>query len=98
MNSRGLLIGAATVAFIVSGCGHVNETESGNASAYSARESAVQTEDLARKLYDNGQASSMNEARSKASAQVNANWATESRRVEKKRAQEKFTKELDKMN
>lgn len=98
MKSRVLLTGVvATVALLVSGCGHVDETASANSMAYSARDMAAQSEDLARKYYENGQATSMNEARTKASAQVNTNWAAESRRVEKKRAQEKFTKELTKM-
>lgn len=79
------------------GCSHYQDTDS-SAGVRSAREFAEATESEARRIYKNGQASSLSEARMKAAQCVNTNWATESRRIEKKRAQEKFTKELSKLD
>lgn len=79
------------------GCSHYQDTDS-SAGVRSAREFAQETESEARRIYRNGQAKDMSEARMKASARVNNNWATESRRIEKKRANEKFAKELSKLD
>ncbi len=86
----GIVIGAV-------GCSHYQDTGS-DAGVRSAREFSEATESEARRIYRNGQASSMNEARMKASQRVNTNWATESRRIEKKRAQQKFNQELSELD
>ena len=96
MKTCQLVLGIA-LGLLAGGCGHVNEGNAGSGTVYSPRNAADQTELLAKKIYVDGQASSPSEARMKAAEQVNQNWATESRRVEKKRAEEKFTKELNEL-
>lgn len=80
-----------------SGCATYDDTAS-TEGVLSARDFSEQSEAEAQRIYRNGQAKNMSEARLKAAGQVNSNWAAESRRVEKKRAQAKFSKELSKLD
>lgn len=65
--------------------------------AYSARDLAVATEERAQQIYKNGQAANMDEARSKAYADVNADWVRKQRKAQRNASEAQMTKELTRM-
>jgi hypothetical protein len=62
------------------------------------RDYAEKSEAHAQDLYRTGQAPSLSEARAQAAGEANAEWAAAAKTVERKQKQEKFEKDLSKIN
>jgi len=80
---------------LLTGCNTTSNDSAG--SAYSARDLAVATEERAQQIYKNGQAANMDEARSKAYADVSAGWVRAHRKAQRNASEAQMTKELTRM-
>lgn len=92
---KALIIMVFTVS--LTGCAHFEK--SGNTTAVrSEREYAIASEALAQELYKTGQAPSIEAARAQATAAASREWARAAKATERKQSQEKFEKDLAKMD
>lgn len=85
----------AGAVLVLAGCG--TDGTAPTAGSHSTREFAAATETQARKIYANGQASSMDEARAKAAADVNTQWAAERRNADRNASQAQMSRDLESM-
>ena len=94
--SMAMLLGMTCV-ITLTGCANRTTSRSGSP-LMSERQYAVQSEAIARDLYKTGQAPTLGDARADAVAIVNQEWAAASRNAARKKSQEKFVKELNKLD
>lgn len=87
----------AAVALTVAGC-RSPKSSSENPALRSERQYAENSEARAQDLYRTGQASSISAARAQAAGEANTEWAAAAKAAERKQKQEKFEKDLSKMD
>jgi len=90
------LIIVGFIALALCGCKSPKTTEAAPP-VKSEREYAERTEAVAQELYKTGQAPSIDAARAQANADANQEWAAAAKAAQKKKSEEKISKDLDKM-
>lgn len=89
------LILLAGLSLLLAGCG--TDRKSPSVGQHSTREFGAATEARGRQILANGQASSTDEARAQAGADVNTQWAAERRNADRNASRAKMTKDLENM-